>query len=83
MLTLVGPSGQKRAHVFLFSNPASDRQRDEDNVGRACDDIEQSASPLVGGAYIEERDLVGPLRVVPPSLRHRVAGGAQPDEAHP
>ena len=61
---LVGPGREQRAHVVLGADAAADRERHEDRVGRARDDVEQRAAPLVRGGDVEERDLVGAGEVV-------------------
>src|SRR6185503_15794351 len=79
---LVGSGPEERAHVVERPDAAADGERHEDAIGGARDDIQDDRALLVRGGDVEERQLVGALRVVALRDLDRIAGVAELDEAH-
>src|SRR5690606_7459892 len=80
---LVRPGVKQNAHVLLARNPAPDRERSEDGVGRPLYNGEERAPPLVGRGDVEERHLVGALSVVARGRLDRIACIPDVDEVDP
>ena len=77
---LVGAGGEELAHVAHRAHAAADRQRDEDLVGGALDDVDHRAAAVGRRRDVEEDELVGALAVVERGQLDRIAGVAQIDE---
>jgi len=80
---LVGAGAQQRVRVVERAHAAAHRERREDDVGRAANDVEQDGPLVGGGRDVEEGDLVGAVLVVATRALDRIAGVAQADEVDP
>ena len=77
---LVGTGAQHPPGVLQRADPAADRERDEDLLGGAVDDIEHRVPRLARCGDVEEHQLVGALGVVAGGQLDRIAGVAQVHE---
>src|SRR3954452_13321878 len=80
---LVGPGPQQGVHLGDTADPAADSERDEHLFGGPRHDVHGGRSALVRGGDVQERQLVGPLRVVHLREPHRVARVARVLEVDP
>ena len=71
---------EQLAHVVLAAHAAAHRERDEELVGGAGDDIEQDPALVGRGGDVQEDDLVGARPVVGGRQLRRVAGVPEVDE---
>ena len=65
------------------ADTAADRQRHEDLLGRAPDDVEHDVSLFVAGGDIEKNEFVGALPLVPGGYLDGVARIAEVHEIRP
>ena len=79
---LVGARGEHVADVLLRADPAADRERDEDLLGRVAGELDDRVALFVAGRDVEEHELVGALGVVAGGKLHGVPGVAETDEVH-
>src|SRR5690606_37138790 len=74
---LVGPGAQEPVDVVGGADAAPDGQGDEDLLGGAGHDVVHGLAPAGGGGDVEERELVGPGRVIGGGQLDRVPGIAE------
>jgi hypothetical protein len=77
---LVRPGVEHGLRVGHRADPAADRERHEDVVGRAPGQVDQRVATLVGGGDVEEDELVGAGGVVALGQLDRIARVADVDE---
>ena len=80
LIHLVGTGVEQPPHVLDFSDPATDRQRDEDLCRHRLDDRQNEIALVAAGGNVEKREFVGALLVVARGDFDRIAGIAQADE---
>ena len=81
--TLSLPAFNKSRMSSIVRMPPPTRQRHEDDLGGAADDVEHDRPPLVAGGDVEKHQLVGPLGFVARGHLDRIAGIAEIEEIGP
>src|SRR5258708_38055403 len=68
-------------YTTLFRSPSPHRQRNEQPLGGAANEIQQCDSAFIGRSNVEEHDLIRALRLVAFGERNRITGITKVHEA--